>query len=197
MIKRFLVLTLTVAMALTLFMPVSHAWFYMYVYTANGRTLNVRSSPTGGDNVIGQLKYGEEVAVDYHLGNGWTALMGAGAYSNTYVQTKFLVYEKPGPKPHPTSNPVIPSDNSGESAAIEAEFKAARLVTPYTVVTQNSRASGFVNLRWAPFKKSQLIQAYRNGVTLEVIAELKDWRQVRDPATGAVGFIRQDFLVRN
>jgi len=194
MIKRFLVLTLTVAILLTMLMPVSHAWFYMYVYTANGKTLNVRSAPTGGDNVIGQLKYGEEVAVDYHLGNGWTALMGAGAYSNTYVQTKFLVYDKPGPKPKP--NPTPATDTSGEAAAIEAEFKAARLVTPYSVVTQNTRASGFVNLRWAPFKKAQLIQAYRNGVELEVIAELKDWRQVRDPATGAVGFIRYDFLAR-
>ena len=32
---------------------------------------------------------------------------------------------------------------------------------------------------------------------LTVIAELKDWVQVRDEETGATGFIRKDFLVRN
>ena len=51
-------------------------------------------------------------------------------------------------------------------------------------------------MRWAPVKSAPLIESYCNGTPLLVIAELKTWKQVEDPETGAVGFIRQDFLVK-
>ena len=35
----------------------------MFVYTENGKGLNVRSSPNTGDNIIGSLKYGAKVNV--------------------------------------------------------------------------------------------------------------------------------------
>ena len=37
---------------------------------------------------------------------------------------------------------------------------------------------------------------FLNGRYAPVLAELKDWKQVQDEETGAVGFVRQDFLVR-
>ena len=197
MIKRFLAMAVIVAMAMVMLIPVSQAEFIMWVYTANGGKLNVRSAPCTGDNLLYQISYGEQVVVEYHLGNGWTRLMGAGAYADQYVQTKYLVNYEPGPAPKPSPSPSGGgSASSGGWTAIQNEFKAGRRVTPYVVETRNARASGFVNLRWAPHKKAELIASYKSGVQLEVIAELKDWRQVRDPATGAVGFIRQDFLVR-
>ena len=35
----------------------------MFVYTENGKSLNVRSTPETGDNIIGSLPYGAEVHV--------------------------------------------------------------------------------------------------------------------------------------
>ena len=35
----------------------------MFVYTENGKSLNVRSAPETGDNIIGSLPYGAEVRV--------------------------------------------------------------------------------------------------------------------------------------
>ena len=35
----------------------------MFVYTENGKGLNVRSTPETGDNIIGSLKYGAEVKI--------------------------------------------------------------------------------------------------------------------------------------
>ena len=35
----------------------------MYVYTSNGKSLNVRSAPETGDNIIGHVAFGGEVNV--------------------------------------------------------------------------------------------------------------------------------------
>ena len=53
----------------------------MFVYTENGKPLNVRSEPRTGDNVIGQLEYGASVyvkvfngdwcGIQYHSVIGW------------------------------------------------------------------------------------------------------------------------------
>ena len=69
-------------------------------------------------------------------------------------------------------------------------------MTPYAVSTYHKRASGLVNMRWAPSEKAKLIHSYPSGETLTVLAELKNWYQVQDPETGWVGFIRSDFLMR-
>ena len=197
MMKRLLTLAVAVALVMVMWIPSSLAVYTMWVYTENGGSLNARLTPSYGENVAFQIPYGTAVYVNYHLGNGWTCLNAAGAYDYVYVQTKYLVdYE---PEPHKGGGGGSGGGSSaatGEWSAIQKEFKAARRVTPYTVETRNARSSGFVNMRWAPNKKAELINSYKNGVELEVIAELNEWRQVRDPETGAVGFIRQDFLVR-
>ena len=45
----------------------------MFVYTENGKSLNVRSSPETGDNIIGSLEYGAKVNVTGFEG-GWARL---------------------------------------------------------------------------------------------------------------------------
>ena len=197
MTKRILALAVAVMLVMALYIPAATADYYMYVYTANGRTLNAREYPSTDAKVLFGIPYGEQVWVDANLGNGWCRLNAAGAYDYVYVQSRYLVSNPPGPKPTPKPDGGgSGSGSSGVQAEIDKEFKAAHIVNEYTVETRNSRATGVVNMRWAPSKKAPLIESYKNGATLTVIAELKDWRQVRDDETGAVGFIRHDFLVR-
>jgi hypothetical protein len=198
--KRFLTLAVAVALAMVMIIPVtSLAEYSMWVYTENGGALNARSAPCYGDNKIFNIPFGTEVYVEYNLGNGWTRLVGAGAYEDIYVQTRFLIDHYPGSKPSGGGSSGGGSSSgsatSSDLTAINNEFKAARKVTPYTVVTKAGRGSGFVNMRWAPNKKAQLIQSYKSGVELVVTAELKEWKQVEDLSTGNVGYIRGDFLV--
>ena len=92
-------LTMVAALVLVLctFVTGAMADTTMYVRTGNGKTLNVRSEPNTGDNVIYRFQYGQEVTVAYHLGNGWSCVRLAGAFDQDgYVMTKFLVNEKPG-----------------------------------------------------------------------------------------------------
>ena len=59
-----------------------------------------------------------------------------------------------------------------------------------------TRASGWAPMRWAPSKSTEQIATYKQDDQLLVIAELKDWYQVEDPNTGAVGFMHKQFLTK-
>ena len=169
----------------------------MWVNCANGKTLNVRTEPATGNNVIGQLDFGTEVAVDYHLGNGWTALMGAGAYEHVYVQTRFLVNEKP------TARPANYTDTNTKSTGyadtldeMNRLWKTLKVVAPYRIMVRPTRASGWVNLRFGPSKSTGVMATLKANDELNVIAELKGWYQVQDPNTGYVGYVSSSYVVK-
>ena len=203
MSKRILSLLLVVMMMSTLFISLAHAdGWTMYVYTDNGHTLNVRSDPTGGKNIIGRLNYGSAVSVRMTMANGWAAIdYAAGVGGVAYVQSRFLVNSKPAPKtptPVPTKSvtPITPAASSGLFDSMNAEFRSAVRVSPYTVIARPSRASGWVNLRWAPSTEAERIATCPQGKELTVLAQTSSWYQVQDPQTGMIGFIMQKFVYR-
>ena len=172
-------------------------YYDMYVYTPNGRGLNARTEPRVGDNIIKSLPFGTGVYVLYHLGNGWTQIGWGGLYDYAYVQTRFLVSEKPAKKPTPSGGKANPGDSSSTVAELNQIFKTCKLVAePYKITVRPVRASGWANVRYAPSKKSELVSTLRANKQLLVIAELQDWYQVEDPDTGAVGYISTKFVAK-
>ena len=176
---------------------------YYYVYTENGKGLNVRSTP-GGD-VVGSLKYGTKIYCYYRDGgNGWALIdyyynnpgYGYGTYA-AYISRRYLRKNKP-----PARNGGSSSSSSASSAStdvtaeINAEFKSAKKVTPFIVTVRPTRASGWVNLRWAPSKSAELMATYKQNEKLLVIKETNNWYQVEDQDTGDVGFINKQFVVQ-
>ena len=198
MAKRFLTLIAAMVLVLSVCMPSALAYETMYVRTGNGKTLNVRAEPVMGSEVLLKFEYGQAVTVDYHLGNGWTCIMLAGAYDVGYVQTKFLVKNNPG-KYVPTSADAALAKpaTSKESYTMEqlnTVLATARSVAPYTVTLYPTRSSGWVYMRWVPSKNSQQVTTFSSGKEVKVIAELKDWFQVEDPDTGKVGFVYTSYV---
>ena len=206
--KQIISLALIVVMT-AMFLPTLAAadsyYGTQYVYTDNGKSLNVRSTPSMGDNIIGSLKYGAEVTVVEMYSNGWAQILWTqnayGEFGVAYVLRRFLVNHKP------TSLPVQPSAApvSGNTAAatdyakafstMNDEFKTGKLVPrQFTVYARPSRASGWVNLRWAPSLEAERIATCPQGKALTVIAETKNWYQVRDPETGMIGFISKQYV---
>ena len=178
MAKRFLTLIAAMVLVLSVCMPSALAYETMYVRTGNGKTLNVRAEPVMGSEVLLKFEYGQAVTVDYHLGNGWTCIMLAGAYDVGYVQTKFLVKNNPG-KYVPTSADAALAKpaTSKESYTMEqlnTVLATARSVAPYTVTLYPTRSSGWVYMRWVPSKNSQQVTTFSSGKEVKVIAELKD-----------------------
>lgn len=173
---------------------------YYYVYTENGKGLNVRDTP-GGD-VVGSLKYGTKIYCYYRDGgNGWALIdfnydkpgYGYGTYA-AYISSRYLRKSKP---------PAIPSSGSSSSsgsadfaAEVNAEFRSAKKVTPFSVTVRPTRASGWVNMRWAPSKSAEVMATYKQNEKLLVIKETNNWYQVEDQDTGDVGFISKQFVVQ-
>lgn len=210
MTKRFLTLILAVLMAACVLVPAaiaeddtpSETAGYYYVYTENGKTLNVRSTP--GGEIVGSLKYGTRIYCYYKDGgNGWALIdytynmpgVGQGTYA-CFVSSRFLTKKKPPAKPSGASSGSSSAAAAATDplAAINAEFRAAKAVEPYTVYARPTRVSGWVNLRWAPSKSAEIMSTYKANAQLIVIQELKNWVQVEDPETGLVGFMDKNFI---
>ncbi len=75
--KQILSLLLIAVMMAMLLPTVAFADYYgtQWVYTDNGKSLNVRSTPSTGNNIIGSLKYGAEVTVVEMYSNGWAQIL--------------------------------------------------------------------------------------------------------------------------
>ena len=204
MTKKLLSLALA---AILLAALISAAFAYsertMYVYTENGKTLNVRRTPEVADNIVAQAKYGEPVTVTATSANGWSTVWwqdNNGEFHNYYVQSRFLVNYKPGPKPtsgpNPTAAPSASTDAAKVLSDMNKEFTTAKKVSPYTVVARPSRASGWVNLRWAPTTEAERIATCPQGKERTVLVEMKNWYQVQDPETGMIGFISRQYVTK-
>jgi len=192
MFKRTLAFVAVLVLALTVCASAFAAT--MWIKTPNGKPANARSEPDVHSSWVGEFAYGAEV---YTMGtpnvNGYTELSNGGGM---WVMTKYLVSSPPAPY-DPSKGGGKGGSSSGDAqSAIYAEFKAAKWVVPYDVVTTHKRASGVINMRYAPSKNAPLVESFKPGEPLTVICELKTWIEVQDPETGKVGFIRQDFLQR-
>ena len=167
-----------------------------YVYTKNGKGLNVRSSMSTADNsnIIGSLAYGTKVII-YGVRDGWAMI----DYGNTtgYIMYRFLVKTKPAPY-QPSGNPEQETKDPAKEATTVGQMNAliasAKFVEPYTVTARPTRASGWVYMRWFPSRAANEMATFGANYQLTVIAELKDWYQVSDPATGKVGFIYKSYV---
>ena len=173
---------------------------YYYVVTGNGKGLNVRDAP--GGNIVGSLKYGTQIYVEAFSTPEWALITyrynkpgyGVGDYA-AWVSTRYLSRYNPGRYVPPSGGGTQPSGSTTDNlASINAIFRTAvKVSAPYTVVARPVRASGWVNLRWAPNTEAERIATCPQGKVLVVMAELKSWYQVQDPDTGMVGFIMKKY----
>ena len=208
--KKQIISLLLIAVMAAMFLPtVAFADYYgtQWVYTDNGKSLNVRSTPSTGNNIIGSLKYGAEVTVVEMDSNGWAQILweqnAYGEFGVAYVQRRFLVNHKPTSQPAQSSTApasggtAVSTDLAKAFSSMNEEFKTGKLVTSFTVYARPSRASGWVNLRWAPSTEAERIATCPQGKALTVIGETKNWYQVRDPQTSMIGFIMKKFVSAN
>ena len=209
--KRLVVLLMTVVLAAVGLIPAvlaeddtpSASAGYYYVYTENGKGLNVRATP--GGEVVGSLKYGTRIYCYYRDGgNGWALIdyyynnpgYGYGTYA-AFISSRYLRKSKPAPySGSAASTPAASSASADATAEINAEFRSARKVVPFTVTVRPSRAGGWVNLRWAPSKSTEIMATYKQNDKLLVIRETNNWYQVEDQDTGDVGFISKQFVTQ-
>ena len=196
MTKRMISLLLAAMLTLAILIPAACAEEIQeekdyYVYTENGRPLNVRREP-GGD-VIGSLDFGTKVRVVSFLNEDWAAIL----YQDrtAYVNARFLIDVEPDilKKVMEEEVETITGDPITD---INAEFKSAQTVQPYKVKMRPARVTSWVNMRWIPSETGMIISQYKAGEELTVLKELDHYLQVQDPDTGDVGYIHKKFAAR-
>ena len=188
--KRILSLIAAVVLLATMCAAVvttASADYVVYSKCPNGKPLNWREGPGKDYAILGNYPYGSEIWVVGETSPGWLQVNDGG-----FIQASLTSTTKPGPyvppAPQPTKKP---------SEDLDSVYATAKVVDPYIVTlkaTKNSK--GVANVRWAPSKKAKLLAAYPEGTQVRVIAELKNWYQVEDLATGAVGYVNTAYVVK-
>ena len=189
--KRILSMIAVIILLATMcvaFVTTASADYVVYSACRNGKPLNERAGPGKEYPVVGKFPYGTEIWVIGETSPGWLQLNDG----NTFVQAALTSATKPGPyvppSPQPTKKP---------SESLDSVYATAKVVDPYIVTLKaTKRSNGVANVRWAPSKKSKLLAAYPEGTQVRVIAELKNWYQVEDLITGAVGYVNTAYVVK-
>ncbi|NLV57924.1 MAG: SH3 domain-containing protein [Clostridiales bacterium] len=166
--------------------------WHAYVYTSNGKGLNLRQTPSTDLKPIATIPYGAKVTLHDYINKTWVEVE-YGQYRG-YVMGRYLTYDKPGPKPttKPAPNPT-PKPSPDYQTSLKQIFSGFTF-THYEVQVRPSTSGGFVHMRWAPTKASDPIRDYHQNDVLTVIAQNKTWAQVVDPNTGITGFMMRAFL---
>ncbi len=182
---------------------------FVYVKTNSGGPLNVRTRPNPDATVLGQLRNNDKVEIlEYIVDGTWAAIMYKGMTS--YVPSRYLVSEevnRDAPVSPSQENATVPdlypagqapSGNkpgvqsqgapAGNAASGNSASQFAR-TDRYLVTTHPSRVGGWVELRWEPSTKGQVIRYCFEGETMEVIGQNDTWLQVMDPNGGYVGYL--------
>ena len=195
-----LLLTLVLALSACAFIPAASKAeaMPMYVYTENGGTLNVRSTPEklrDNSNVIGELKYGEMVMVEFINSTGWAVILYKDG--EAYVQAHFLVDNPPAPRPAPTPRQKEEEEKRREQEKLNSELTSEREVTdPFYIAVRSTRTSGWISFRVGPSKITTRITTFPDGKELIVLGETTNWYRARDPETQKIGYIFKGYTAK-
>lgn len=194
MLKRIFALMLAAVLALAVFTAFAEEIEdnTYWVYTDNGKELNVRDAP--GGEIIGKLKYGEQVSVVSFINDDWAVINFRGDELG-YVNTRFVIKVPPEElkKAIEEEQETITGDPITD---IDAEFASAVDVDDYKITARPARVTSLVNMRWIPSETGRIIAQYKATEALIVLKELEHYLQVQDPDTGDVGYIHKKFGAR-
>ncbi|MER1992506.1 MAG: SH3 domain-containing protein [Eubacteriales bacterium] len=197
-LAALLVLALIAASVVTALADTPWGTSIMYVKTANGKPVNVRSGPGKEYQAIGSAAYGHQVLADWsYAGNdGWTKVVW-GSMGDGYIMSRFLVDYDPGKAPEPSKEDKEKQEAEAEQKKLEKELKSEKPVEEYFyVAARPARASGWVNFRTGPSKATSRISSFADGKELLVMGETTNWYRIQDPETQKVGYIHKNYVTK-
>ena len=183
--KKRILIGLMLAVMLASMLPIMGASALIgpqYVSTSNGKGLNMRSGPSKDYSVVTSIPYGAMMDYTEYYDEAWSYVTYKG--NSGYVMSRYLSSTQPTSKPSPTPTPA-PASGISYKSFVKAD---------YYVSVRPSTPSGFVNLRWAPSKSTDVYTIYYAGATLHVLSQNNSWAQVIEESTGICGFMMRNFL---
>ncbi len=148
--------------------------YYANVKT-NGGVLNVRNKANKGATILLKLNNGSQLMVKGYTGS-WLQVEVNGVTG--FVPSRYV------------TGAVQTAPNAASVA--QAQLPQTQNGGYYAIVNPTNN---FVNMRATPSTDSQVINVYYYGYRLKVIAQLGEWSQVLDEATGRTGYMASRFLM--
>ncbi|NLX83486.1 MAG: SH3 domain-containing protein [Clostridiales bacterium] len=142
------------------------------VYSKNGGSVNLRSGPLLGNNVIGAGSVGTVVTV-YLKGSEYWYISMAGTYG--FMMSSFLTGGSgggSGSNPYPNPPIVIPG-------------------TTNAIVTNVGKN---LNLREQPNTGSRVLGSYPGKTAIQILSQGSVWSRVRVPLSGKTGYMMTRYL---
>ena len=195
--KRNLSLALVLAVLLsvcTVFTAAAADGSRYYVYTRNGKTLNLREQPSKDAKVLVQIPYGDEFYVFDWLSDGWAYGHWGGQFG--YVMSRYLQEKKPAAKPTPAPETKEEEDRRIEQEKMNKELKSEHPIDPIYIAVRATRTSGRINFRKGPSKMTTRLDAFPDGKELIAVNETDNWYRARDPETDKIGYIHKSFTAK-
>ena len=155
----------------------------LYVSTANGKGLNMRTRP----NTQGEIQYiipnGSAVTLFWYEDSAW-AFVAYRSYFG-FCMTRHLSDVAPA-APKATPTPAKEADPN----KMFAGFKHV----DYYAAVRPSNPTGFVNMRWMPSMSAEVQCIYYANTVLRVLATNGTWSQVYNMQTNQSGFMMNAYL---
>lgn len=173
------------------------AYTTMYVYTSNGKSLNLRDAPSIIGSIMTQIPNGAPVRVNDAYDDTWYSVTYNG-YTG-YSMARYLVGGWPTPTPVPTYWPIptywpVPTAAPTPAAGFPNDIFYGFQSAYYKALVRPSNPAGYVNLRWAPSLQADIHSHYYANVVLTVLSQNTLWCQVLDENSNTVGFMMRQFL---
>jgi uncharacterized protein YgiM (DUF1202 family) len=161
----------------------------MYVYTSNGKALNLRQQPSTDSPILAKIPFGAAVEVYQPFNSTWYSI-GYNGFTG-YVMSHYLVASPPGPKPTAKPSPTAAPDNTLSNSMYDG-FTAVY----YQAEVRPNASSGHVNLRWGPSLYADIHGRYYMNDVLTIMSQNNTWCQVLDETNHVMGFIMRKFLAQ-
>ncbi len=192
--KKLLAFVLAVVLVTGVF-TAAMAYTTMYVYTSNGKPLNMRDAPSIIGSVMTQIPNGAPVRVNDAYDDTWYSVTYNG-YTG-YSMARYLVSGWPTPTPYPTPAPTycpLPTVTPTPYAAFPNDIFYGFQTVYYKALVRPSNPAGYVNLRWAPSLQAEINTHYYANAVLTVMSQNSLWCQVLDEDGHVMGFMMRQFL---
>ena len=152
----------------------------LYVNTANDKGLNLRTSPDTKGKIQVSIPNGAAVTLFWYENSSW-AFVAYRSYFG-FCMTRHLTDKDPASIQNETKTDDLSKMYNG--------FKHVN----YDVAVKPTNPTGFVNMRWAPSKSTDVQGIYYANAVLHVIATNGTWSQVYDAKTNQCGFMMNAYL---
>jgi len=146
-----------------------------------GSTLNVRSGPGTGNDVLSTLKDGAKVTINGQVADWWRIDLGSG--KNGFVSSAFITLDPESKQPPAPTNPPTPTNPQPSTNPPAEQTKSGKVNTPGSTL----------NVRSGPGTSYSVIGSLKHNDKITITGESSGWYKLT--YSGKTGYASAAFII--